>query len=682
MEVEPHSNSRMRFGTFEVNLDERDLRRDGAKIKLNEKPFQVLAVLLERAGRIVRRDEIRSRLWPADTYVDFDANLNTALSTLRHALGDSADSPSFIETVPRQGYRFIATVVAIADPETSAPITLVHANDQTAATVEAAPFFPPAGEPTGIPLELVSVPPRLRASGAYVTAIACILVAAAALFGFIYLRRGRTNAAGLSSQAKLFVAPFENLSGDATQDYLSDGVTEELTTQLGARSPEYISVVARATAAQYKQHRAPVQEIAREQKVEYVVNGSLQRQDDQVHLTAQLFQSSDGKILWAESYDRGSKDLFDIEHDVAANIARVLAANAVAKASSYASTSTAPSHEVNPDAYDHYLRGLYALNSRASADRTARSTKEFNRAIELDQQFAAPYVGLAQTYITAAQWLEMDPKQGYALAKEYAQKAIALNDGLTDAHLVLGMELYESEWDWAGAETEFQRALASSPNSAHAVRKYASYLMSTLRFDEAAVQFERAEKIDPNPAATSSNLCMLQTLSRRYDLAISECHRALDAVPENSIAKYYLAASYLYTNHFSDALAVAKKGGGNDAMFRSEIGIIYARMGDKQAAEKILAELQASRDPNAASPYGLAEIYSELGDKQAALKMLRHAFDVRSPDLLFMSKDPDFDNLRDADAYKQIVAQIGLPATQPAEINVAQVQHLADGSQK
>ncbi|MGA8036357.1 MAG: winged helix-turn-helix domain-containing protein [Candidatus Acidiferrales bacterium] len=675
MADDPHPDPRMRFGAFEVNLDERDLRRDGAKIKLNEKPFQVLAVLLERAGRVVRRDEIRSRLWPADTYVDFDANLNTALSTLRHALGDSAENPVFIQTVPRQGYRFIAPVVPSARfvPSSGAVSTPFTLSEPAIPTKAAAPNVPDQLESAGASPAFSSVP-----SAALVTALAATLAAFVVVFAFFYLRRGRADAAEWNAESKLLVAPFENLSGDATQDYLSDGVTEELITQLGANSPSHIAVVARSAAMPYRERHAPVEQIAEEQKAGYVVEGSLLRQQGRVHLTAQLVEAGDAKILWAQSYDRDAGELPNIEQDVAHNVTRVLDVNVFEKPSAHAFAR--PAHAVNADAYDHYLRGLYAMNAQKGKSRITQSVNEFQRATELDPEFPQPYVGMAQAYISAAEWSEMDSRQAYSLAKEAALKAVALDDTLPDAHMILGMELYESEWNWSGAEKEFQRALAVRPNSAHAIRNYASYLMATLRFSEAMAQFQRADEIDPDPPTTALNACMLLTLTRTFEGAIVQCRKVLDTTPDSMLAEYYLAASYVYRGCYSEALATAKKGG-HTPLFRSELAIVYARKGDKAAAEKILAELQ-SRHDESASNYELAEIYSELGNKDDALKMLRRAFDEHSSDLLFMSQDPDFDNLRDADAYKQIVAQIGLPTAQAPEINVAQIPNANNTADK
>ncbi len=685
MAGDQNSVSRMRFGAFEVDLAERDLRRDGLKVKLNEKPFQVLAVLLERAGRIVRRDEIRACLWPADTYVDFDANLNTALSTLRHALGDSADKPQYIETVPRQGYRFIAPVdlVEAPPPRIAATAEAPIANGLLASTTALAEAAATAAKsPVEIDLdaEYSAQPFFQRASRTAVTSFACAFVFALAVAGFLYLRRGHANAdAWNNAETKVLVAPFENLSGDASFDYLSDGVTEELITQLGARSPARIAVVARTAAMQYRDHHAPLAKIAGEQNVGYVVEGTLNRQADRVHLTAQLFQASDGKIIWAQSYDRGADDLPNIEEDVAVNVARVLDVNVFEKPSSLAVASPRP-HQVNADAYDHYLRGLYDMKSHTETgpNRTAESVKEFKRAIELDPQFAEPYVGLAQTYVSAAEWSETDARPSYALAKTAAQQAIALDDSLADAHEILAIVLYESDWDWPAAEKEFHRALARDPNSAHAMRIYAMYLAATQRFKQAMDEYQLAEKIDPDPTDTDMNYCTLLTITRDYEKSIPQCRKVLDESPNNSVAEYYLAASYSYHQAYADALATAKMGG-DSPMFQTEVAIVYARTGKKPAAERILSELESKRARNPISDYALAEVYSELGDKPGALRLLRRSYEERSPELLFLSEDEDFDNLRGTPEFKQLISDIGIPAA-PAGQKVAQLPRRDDDS--
>ncbi|MGH9682656.1 MAG: FlgO family outer membrane protein [Candidatus Acidiferrales bacterium] len=307
MESESQLARHLRFGAFEVDLVQRELRRQGLKIKLNEKPFQVLQVLLERAGEVVRREDLRQRLWSADTYVDFDANMNTALSNLRRSLGDSTENPAFIETVPRQGYRFIAPVSRIE--ETPRP-----ASDAGSAMM-----------PRAHDTQAIGSPVRRDQFPAFVSA-AVLLSLFLALGAFAYLHWGSRSAQANAAPRKLtiLVTPFENLSGDPSQNYLSDGLTDEMITRLGQTSPDHLGVIARSTAMEYQGQRKSLDKIVREQRVDYILEGTFQRQDDHVRITAQLYKASDLSSVWAEQYERDATDLLAIQSDVANRITQSL----------------------------------------------------------------------------------------------------------------------------------------------------------------------------------------------------------------------------------------------------------------------------------------------------------------------------------------------------------------------
>jgi predicted Zn-dependent protease len=239
--------------------------------------------------------------------------------------------------------------------------------------------------------------------------------------------------------------------------------------------------------------------------------------------------------------------------------------------------------------------------------------------------------------------------------------------------------LYESDWDWRGAEREFQRALAVDPNSAHTIRNYAQYLEATQHFEQAMDEYQRAEKIDPDPVDTDSNTCMLLEITRNYAPAIAQCRKLLDESPDNSMALYFLAASYVYSGSYPEALAVAKRGG-DSPMFQSEVAIIYARTGNRAAAQRILSDLEADRARNPVSDYALAEVYSELGDSATALKLLRHSYLDHAPEMVFFAEDQDFDNLRDMPEFQQILSDVGLPASPVGAVSLAQLPHPASAA--
>ncbi|PYV60838.1 MAG: hypothetical protein DMG95_13655, partial [Acidobacteria bacterium] len=352
---------RYQFGSFDLDPSEGELRRQGSRVKLNDKPFRLLCVLLERAGRLVTREDLRQRLWSADTYVDFDANLNTALSTLRHTLGDSSESPLFIETVPRQGYRFVAPVATIdqksgnAEPEIEPKSQNVPADPLT-----------PDRQYAGI---------RLPSNRMFLAISACI--ALALLAGWFVFRsplRAQTH-----TKLMILVTPFENLSGDANQEYLSDGLTEEMITRLGQVSPSRLSVMARSTAMQYKHTQKSFDQIGRECRPDYILEGSLRREENRFRITVQLFKTADQGSLWTQAYDRDAKDLLIIQREVADRIAHSLSLEVLPEAAS----SAKPSDSVNTGAYDEYLKGLFELNKRTRSG-LRQSIASFEMATQKD----------------------------------------------------------------------------------------------------------------------------------------------------------------------------------------------------------------------------------------------------------------------------------------------------------
>lgn len=301
-----------RFGTFDIDLAEGEILRQGVRIKLNEKPFQVLCVLLERAGRLVTREDLRQRLWTADTFVDFDANLNTALSTLRHTLGDSAENPSFIETIPRQGYRFIAPV--IATPKNGA-------ENCNVLSLPAPETIPAVHNPLTSEDEKTGKGKSTLFRGVLVAAIVFLflIVSAGWFFYSHWLRRP-----GPGRKLTILVTPFENLSGDPAQEYLGDGLTDEMITRLGQLSPSRLNVMARSTSMRYKHTQKSLDQIARECQADYILEGSMRRQGDRVRITVQLFKANEQGSLWTEAYDRDARDILIIQEDVADRIVHSL----------------------------------------------------------------------------------------------------------------------------------------------------------------------------------------------------------------------------------------------------------------------------------------------------------------------------------------------------------------------
>ena len=640
MESARKFSGRVRFGPYEANLRESELRRQGLKVKLNEKPFQVLSVLVERAGSLVRREELRQALWPADTYVDFDANLNTALSTLRHALGDSSDNPVFIETIPRQGYRFIAPVSEIEEE-----------------TREGAPVAPARAETVASAAEAVGSGKRTqRQNGALLwagTLVALVLAAVGGLFYFRWMGRA-AEAKSVAGKITILVTPFENLSGDPDQEYLSDGLTDEMITRLGESSPRQLSVIARSTAMQYKRTQKTVEQIAREQHVDYVLEGCMRRQGDRVRITAQLFKGGVPGSLWTEAYERNANDLLTIQRDVADRIAGSLSLTLFPAASSASSESAG----VSPKAYDVYLKGVYQCR-HLYANGPKAALQFFQQAIDEQPNFARAYAELASCYESEVRGGFLLPDQGFPPAKAAVQKALELDNSLADAHLVLADLLYSYEWDWSGAENEFRQAINLNPSSEWAHGRYATYLMLLSRFDEALAEAQKAQRLDPLSLQMDSTACLVYSGARQYEKAVQECRRILDIDPKFITAHYYIGVSEIYERKYADALLELKVAQplGNPVLLADAIA--HATQGDRQQALQELEQLKQHAKTAYVSPYGLAEVYSHLGDQQKAFEMLDESFRQHCGDLIYLGIDPDFDNLRDNPRFKQMLGRIG-----------------------
>ena len=645
MKNSAQSAARLRFGDFEVDLHTGDLRKHGHRIRLQEKPFQILSLLLERAGEVVTRDELRQRLWPADTFVDFDANLNTSLNRLRQALGDTANEQNFIRTVPRQGYRFIATITKIEegtdlpDPRPEAAV---------AGIAEA-----PAPRPR-VWLESFA-PPGLR----FILAAGILL--ALAVSGVAYFRwAGRSAEAGRNPRrGTILVMPFEDLSGDRSQDYVSDGLTDEMITRLGEISPKHLNVIARSTAMQYKGAHKTIEQVAREQHVDYILEGTFRRQGDRVRITAHLFNARDQGSLWTEDYERNASDLFAIQREVAGRIAQSLSLELLAPAAHDA----AAIKPVNAEAYDAYLKGLFELNKRTPED-LQKSITYFDLASQKDPQFAPAYAALAYSYSTAAGWTYLSPTEAFPKAKAAAQKSLGLDDSLADAHLAFAEVLHSYGWEWSGAEKEYLRGLELNPSSAVGHKLYAEYLTHAGRNQEALAEIRKAQQLDPASLITNSFVCFVYMHAHEYDNAIKECKKDLELDPRFVPAHAWLGNSYLFTGRHEEAAAEFKKAlelSGNANYFLTALALTYGLGGQKEEARKILGELKLRAGQTYVSPFGLADVYIGLGDKEQALAMLAQAVREHSADLMFLPETPEFEVLRSDPRFKAMVVSIGFP---------------------
>ena len=483
---------RLRFGIFELDLRAGELRKQGLRVRLQEQPFQVLAMLLEHPGEVVTREELQKKLWSADTFVDFDHGLNKAINKIREALSDSAESPRFVETVARRGYRFLAEVkvsdtAAVRGPELATePRTTAEAPDRP-----------------GTAAELAKPKPLLQSRAWKILAFAVLLLVAS-----LVTWKLRSWSRPSSVIRSLAVLPFESLSNDASQDYFADGMTDELISDLGQISA--LRVISRTSVMGYKRARKPLPQIARELNVDAVVEGTVLRSGDQVRITAQLIEASADKHLWSQSYEGELRDALALQNKVARAIADQIRISLNPQEQAALKTAKV----VNPEAYVSYLKGRYFWNKR-TGDSLKVALAYFNQAIEEDPKYAQAYSGLADTYALLGDWqyAVMTPKEALPKAKAAAIKALELDSALGEAHNSLAFCLDGFDWDFDSAGKEFLRAIELNPGYATAHHWYAWHLALLHRYDEAIAEMKKAENLDPLSLVINADLAELLVLA-------------------------------------------------------------------------------------------------------------------------------------------------------------------------
>ena len=626
------------FGSFEVDVASGELRRQGLKIKLQDQPFRLLVLLLDRAGGVVTRDEVREALWPADTYVDFDHSLNTAVRKLREALGDSAEAPRYVETIARRGYRFIAPVT----PRPTVPVA--HSTDETVASVQPFPAAP-----------LSSSARRFL-----ILAIVVLIGASAFVAYWAVTRPGRATAAG--RRLTLAVLPFDNLTGDADQDYLSDGLTEEMIAQLGRLEPDRLRVLARSSTWKYKTAERDIGRIRQELGADYVLEGSLRLAGDRVRVTAELVKVDDQSQIWAENYERHFRDVLILQSEVAETVARTIAVTLTPGAHA----RLARARPIHAEAYQDYLRGRFFLNRRTEAA-VRQALEYFQKAIAADPAFAPAYSGLADCYLSlgaASHVGGLPPRQAMPQARAAALQALRIDGTLAEAHASLAQVQLLYEWNVAASEAEFRRALELDPNYTAAHHWYSHCLLALGRTDASLDESKRALELEPLNLVVGTHLGWHYLYARQYDQAIEQFRKTLELDPAFPQTQRYAAWAYLQKGMHREAIASlrsALSAVGRNPEIEGELGHTLAVAGQRTEA---LAMLESVRDLSATryvSPYSIALIHVGLGDRDQAFAWLDKAYDDRSDYMPFLRLDPMLDGLRSDQRLAALITRVGVP---------------------
>ena len=618
MASDSNSQARMaRFATFEVDLSARELRKGGVKIKVHGQPFEVLAMLLEQPGEIVPREELKQKLWPTDTFVDFDHGVNTAIKRLREALGDSAENPRFVETIPRRGYRFIAPV-----------------------------------EPPAVTLEAKHAPKRQKrilvlamALGIGVVAILIVASQRQRLFA-------RRSGPPIQSVA---VLPLMNVSSDADQDYFADGMTDALITDLGKISA--LRVISRTSVMQYKGTKKPLPEIARELNVDAIIEGTVSRSGNHVRITANLLQASPEKHLWGQSYDSEVSDVLTVEGQLAQAVAHEIQVTLTPKERNLLATP----RPVNPEAHDLLLRGGYVL-AQGTEEASEKAIRYFQQAIEKDPRYAEPYSALAVAY---ALWMPgaNRPRDRMPKAREFALKALSLDNEVSNAHLALAAVALFYDWDWTTAEKEFQRELELNPNYVFARGHRARALVTRGKTEEAVAEAKRLLTL--SPAVEDWDLAVwIFILARRYDLARELAQKEVDLEPNFPWGHFNLAQVYEHEGRTEDVAREFLRADellGTDLKELEKLRRAMAKDGAKGYWRRKLENYRESAKSGYAPPGLTAMACVRIGDKQCAFEWLEKGFQERDDLMINLKVEPVFDGLRADPRFQDLVRSVGIP---------------------
>jgi TolB-like protein/DNA-binding winged helix-turn-helix (wHTH) protein/Flp pilus assembly protein TadD len=633
MAVPTESRRCVRFGRFELDLRTAELQTNGTRIHLQEKPFQILVALLEQPGEMVTREELTRRLWPAGTFVDFDLSLNKAVNRLREVLQDSAEQPRYIETLPRKGYRFIGPlgVAAVAIPSEShkAP-SLTHPETSN----KRWPFSANA----------------LAAAGVF----------ALALFGFVLAKRVSSRQSSAPNHiGSLAVLPLQNVSGDPSQDYIADGMTDQLITDLG-KLPS-LRVISRTSVMQYKKVLQPLPQIARELKVDAVVVGTVSRSASQVRITAQLIEAATDRHLWAQSYEGDVRDLLGLQSQVARAIADEIRVNLTPQQQASLKTDKV----VDPEAYEDYLKGRYFWNKRTEAG-LDKSLDYFQRAIRKDPDYSLAYAGLADSYtmLAAGEYAVLSPAEAVPKAKAAAEKALQLDNALAEAHATLGYLIWSFDWDWQRAESEYQQAIALNPSYATAHHWYSIYLVEVGHFDEAVAEIRKAEALDPLSLIIHSDDGWILYNARRYDEAIEQLSKALEFDPTFASTHWTLGLAYGGKGMSQKAIGEFQKAvelSGSGTVYQAALGREYAVTGEREKALEILERLSDQSKHRYVLPDGPAYIYTALGDHDRALELLAQAYSQRTDVMTLLKVEPRLDALRSDPRFMELLRRVSFP---------------------
>jgi len=623
----------VRFALFEVDFRAGELRKDGRRIRLQEQPLQVLRMLLEHPNQVVTREELRQELWPADTFVDFDHGLNSAVARLRETLNDSAERPKYIETVARRGYRFIGS---LEDASGNVAIAATNAGEQPAVDAQnPRPAFPWRRGVVGIAagISLVSI----------------------VLAGY-FLRLPSHSFAVNKTIDSLAVLPFENAAPNPETDLLADGITQSAIDHLSRLGN--LKVISMGSVSRYRGRQGDPKQIGRELGVRSVMTGKIAFHADRMAVMAELVDATDGAHIWGEQYDRKVSDIQNVQEDIASEIATKLETRLSAQQKELLRKRYTQDFE----AYEMYLRGRYYWTRRSQPD-LQRGIAYFQQAIERDPNNALAYAGLADSYFVRAISGAVPTSEALPMAKAAALKALELDESLAEAHTSLAQISANYEWNWSKAEAEYKKAIELNPNYSTGHFYYATFLMGMGRHTEALEQMKRAQEVDPLSPAIATFIGRAYFYAGNNEEAIRQYQKILDADPSFPMARAFLIFSLEQAGRFDEAVTESKiesAQAGRSSEQAEARGRAYRAAGPPGYWKERIRQIRAGGDPGPGSDLDTAAIYARLGEKDQAFSLLNRAYDKRNMWLMNLKVDPRFENLRADPRYADLLRRVGL----------------------
>ena len=635
-------NHLYQFGEFSLDAQSRILKRAGAKTPMTPKAFDALLLLVQNAGRLVTKDELMKAVWQ-DSFVE-ESNLTQTIFMVRKALDETSDR-RYILTVQGQGYRFLVPVTEAANqaPEQDAPV----------AAADAASILETSS----------SSRPRI-AGGRRLALFASVAVALVLIAGFTFWPwRSRRSAAEPQAKIMLAVLPFENFTGDPGQDYFSDGMTEEMISQLGDLDPAHLGVIARTSVMHYKHSQESIPQIGKELGVQYVIEGSVRRDSERVRITAQLIQVKDQSHVWAREYDRDLGHVLELQGEIAREIANEIDSSLGGRQRIMAAQGAAsrPTGTKSYEAYDLYLKGRYFWNKRTEAG-FRQAADYFQQAIDKDPNYAPANAGLADTFSLMSTWNMGPQNELMPKARAAALRALELDESLAEAHASLALIEENYDYDWPGSEKEFRRAIELNPQYATAHQWYAEFLSWQGRFDEAFAESSRAQQLDPLSMIIATDHATILYYSRQYESAIEEYRSVLELDPTDGHARGMMIPPYLQLGRYGEAIdAVNHFSAREDDPWRwAWEAAIYSRSGRAQKAGQSLAKLEQVAGSRPDRNALLLMAYSATGPKERVLELLEKAYAEHSNSVVEIKVDPIYDPIRNDPRFKDLLRRLRL----------------------